>query len=116
MKKKLTIALLAMFVISAAAPTMAHRYRRAQNDHPMRLVAYVLHPVGIAVEYAVMRPIHELVSQPDLDIWFGHESSKVEEGTYYEWTHGDFEPSIAAEREQKNQQMKAEESEESGEA
>jgi hypothetical protein len=40
--------------------------------HPLRIAAYALHPVGFAVEWLLTRPIHALVSQPDLKNVFGH--------------------------------------------
>jgi hypothetical protein len=97
MKKKAIVALLAVLMLSFAASSNADRYQRNQSDNPFRLVGYVLHPVGIGLEYGVMRPIHWLVSQPDLDIVFGHQSHPQEDGTYFEWVHGDFSPSIAEE-------------------
>lgn len=97
MKKKALIALLSVVILSMAAPSMAHRYQRNTGDNPFRLVGYVLHPVGIALEYAIMRPIHWAVSQPDTDIIFGHEPEASERGKYWEWTHGNFAPSIAEE-------------------
>lgn len=42
------------------------------ESHPLRLVAYVLHPVGYTVEWLFMRPIHALVSQPELCPIFGY--------------------------------------------
>lgn len=98
MKQKLAVAVLALALVAVAIPASANRYRRGQSDNPMRLVAYVLHPVGLALEYGIMRPIHWVVSQPDLDIVFGHQARPDDEGTYFEWTHGDFTPSIKSER------------------
>jgi len=40
--------------------------------HPLRIAAYAFHPVGYAVEWLVTRPIHALVSQPELKKVFGH--------------------------------------------
>jgi hypothetical protein len=42
------------------------------DSHPLRLVSYALHPVGYTLEWLVMRPIHALVSQPELCPVFGH--------------------------------------------
>ena len=41
------------------------------DSHPLRLIAYVLHPVGYTVEWLVTRPIHALVTQPELQPVFG---------------------------------------------
>jgi hypothetical protein len=98
MKRNLAIAIFTVAALALVLPASAHRYQRSVNDHPMRLVAYVLNPIGIALEYAVMRPIHWGVSQHNLDIVFGHDPSVQENGKYFEWTHGDFSPSISKER------------------
>ncbi len=44
------------------------------QSHPLRLAAYVLHPIGFTLEWLVTRPFHELVAQPDLAPVFGHTS------------------------------------------
>src|SRR5215470_11293445 len=43
------------------------------QSHPLRIAAYALNPVGFAVEWLVTRPIHALVSQPELAQVFGHQ-------------------------------------------
>jgi len=42
------------------------------ESHPLRLAAYALHPLGYTVEWLFMRPIHALVSQPELCPIFGY--------------------------------------------
>jgi hypothetical protein len=42
------------------------------QSHPLRLLAYIVHPVGYSLEWLVTRPFHELVAQPDLAPVFGH--------------------------------------------
>ena len=42
--------------------------------HPLRIAAYLLHPIGYTLEWLVTRPFHELVAQPDLEPVFGHTS------------------------------------------
>jgi hypothetical protein len=101
-KHVLAGALLAVACLLIAVPASAHRFDRS-SYHPMRVVAYVLHPVGIAAEYVIARPIHYVVSQPDLDIIFGHQAYLNDEGTYFEWLHGDYEPSIKVEKREREQ-------------
>ena len=105
MKKKAFVAILAVLMLSVTVTAQADRYQRNTSDSPYRLIGYVAHPVGVALEYGVMRPVHWLVSRPHLDVIFGHKSHVEDEGTYFEWVHGDFEPSIAEEW-QKRQPMK----------
>ncbi len=104
---RLAAGLMVIAMLGLAVPADADRYRRGSGLPPLRIAAYVLHPVGIALEYGVMRPIHWVVSQPHLDIVFGHKASVEDDGTYFEWVHGDYSPSIAEER--KRQREAAEE-------
>ncbi len=89
-------ALVAMTLL--AAPLTAHRWERSQSDNPLQLVAWVLHPVGLAGEYVIYRPMHWLVSQSYLDIVFGHKSHPNDDKYFFEFKHGDFTPSIRDER------------------
>lgn len=102
MNKKALIALLALVLISISVPSRADRYNRSQGDNPFKLIAYVLNPIGLVAEYVVMRPIHWMVSQPCADITFGHQVEPEDAGKYFEWTHGDYSPSIVEEKAGKN--------------
>jgi len=67
----LTLGLLAVLL---AGPTTA-RAHDAYDDsesHPLRLAAYAVHPVGFALEWLVVRPIHFAVSNPRVEHIFGH--------------------------------------------
>jgi len=68
----LTALALAM-IFAVASPARAHDYDRENDGHLLRLVAYAFYPVGMGLEYGIMRPIHQLVSQPKLCVIFGHE-------------------------------------------
>ncbi len=43
------------------------------ESHPLRILGYLLNPLGFAAEWAIFRPFHCLVSQPGLDRVFGYE-------------------------------------------
>jgi len=102
MKRKLGVALAAAAVIVCAIPAFAHRYDRQNDGHPLQIVGWVVHPVGVALEYAIVRPMHRLVSSDDADIWFGHQAKPSDDGTYYEWLHGDYSPSIKKLRDERS--------------
>jgi hypothetical protein len=53
--------------------TGADEYDDSQS-HPLRLIAYIIHPVGYTLEWLVTRPFHELVAQPDLEPISGHDA------------------------------------------
>ena len=71
-EKLIVMALVIVLVLLFCAPTFAHPYYRGKSDHPLRYLAYLTHPFGMACEYLITRPIHWVVSQPDLDKVFGH--------------------------------------------
>ena len=40
-----------------ASPSLAEsRYKPSDAGHPVRIAAYVLHPVGVAYDYLILRP------------------------------------------------------------
>lgn len=53
--------------------TGADAYDDSQAN-PLRILAYIIHPVGYTLEWLVTRPFHEVVAQPDLEPIFGHDS------------------------------------------
>ena len=77
MKRAIITVLVVLIVTLSAGPTMAtsDRYDETQG-HPLRVVAYVLHPVGVALEWLIFRPIHYVVSRPALEPLFGHHPHK----------------------------------------
>ncbi len=86
MKNWFFAALVAVALAALPGTAQAHVYDRDDSDHPLRVVSYVVHPVGMAVEYAVLRPIHWLVSRPTVAPVFGHRPRpEVEECTYFEY-------------------------------
>ena len=62
----------------------AHDAYDDSESHPLRLAAYALHPVGFALEWLAMWPMHFVVSQPKLEPVFGH--------VPHENPFGDYEP------------------------
>jgi hypothetical protein len=66
-------ALLAVGFLLSATPVVADEFDDDTAGHPLRIVAYVLHPIGVAVEYLLFRPAHWLVSQEPMKTLFGHE-------------------------------------------
>lgn len=60
-----------MLLSSTTAPAYFDDYDDSQS-HPLRIAAYALNPIGYTLEWLVARPIHALVSQPELEPIFGH--------------------------------------------
>jgi hypothetical protein len=81
----LALALCAAFGLSVS-PAVAHDAYDDSESHPLRLAAYALNPVGFALEWLVMRPIHFFVSDPQLEPVFGH--------VPHESPYGDYKPYV----------------------
>lgn len=45
---------------------------RDDESHPLRIMAYAVNPIGVALEWAIYRPIHWAVSRPSTAPIFGH--------------------------------------------
>jgi hypothetical protein len=84
MKRKLLLIILAVFILSICTSLALGRdYKRGKDDNPVRVAAYVVHPIGMALDYAIMRPIHWVVKQTDLNKVFGSEHKP--EDTSFVW-------------------------------
>ena len=59
-------------VLLASSGARADEYDPKRAGHPLRIVAYVLHPIGVAVDYLVLRPAHWAVMHEPLRTIFGH--------------------------------------------
>lgn len=66
-------ALLCAVVLGLATPGFADEYDGESAGHPLRIVAYALHPFGVAIEYLLVRPAHWIVSHEPMKTVFGHE-------------------------------------------
>lgn len=77
--RKLIVLIAAMVVVMTSGATFAaERFGADAYDdsqaNPLRIAAYLIHPVGYTLEWLITRPFHELVAQPDLEPVFGHEA------------------------------------------
>ncbi len=59
--------------LAAASPVAADEYDPQRAGHPVRIVAYILHPVGVMLDVLIFRPAHWFGSLPVVDEFFGHE-------------------------------------------
>ena len=66
---------LLVFALGALTPSDAraddHDPQRA--GHPIRFLAYLVHPVGVALDWLIVRPAHWVVEREPFRTIFGHE-------------------------------------------
>jgi hypothetical protein len=63
---------LTLFLLALAAPSSAaDEYDSKRAGHPLRIVAYVLHPAGVILDTLIFRPAYWLGSHEPLRTLFG---------------------------------------------
>jgi hypothetical protein len=65
-------AALALVLVGSAA-ARGDEYDPQRAGHPVRIAAYILHPVGVVLDLMIFRPAHWIGSLPGVDKFFGHE-------------------------------------------
>ncbi len=65
-------ALLLCAALLVAAPAAADDHDSQTAGHPLRIVAYVLHPVGVVLDTLIFKPAHWLVHHEPFTTLFGH--------------------------------------------
>jgi hypothetical protein len=65
-------AVIGFALLVAAGAARADEHDPQRSGHPLRIVAYALHPVGVIVDTLVFRPAHWLVHHEPLRTLFGH--------------------------------------------
>jgi len=56
----------------------ADSYETSEAGRPWRIMAYLLHPVGVTLDYLIARPLHRILHLKPVDKLTGH--SKFTEG------------------------------------
>jgi hypothetical protein len=67
----------AIAALALATPAAADKYDPQEAGHPMRIVAYALHPVGVLLDLLIFRPAHWVGSHEPLASFFGHKPYKT---------------------------------------
>jgi len=62
----------AVACLGLAAPAGADDYDPQYAGHPLRILAYVVHPVGVAIDYLILRPAHWVGTREPFRTIFGH--------------------------------------------
>lgn len=82
MKQLFMALVVAAGLVAVPATGRAHDAYDDSQSNPLRLIAYGVNPIGYALEWLVMRPIHFVVSQPNLERIFGHTPHEAPFGDY----------------------------------
>lgn len=73
LRRSTAAALAAAAIVLAGAPAVADEYDPQRAGHPMRIVAYAVHPVGVVLDLLIFRPAHWIGSFRPIALFFGHE-------------------------------------------
>lgn len=70
------LAAVAALFLALALPraSAADQYDPLEAGHPLRIAAYIAHPVGVLFDYALMRPAFWIVQREPFKTIFGYES------------------------------------------
>ena len=61
-------------LVGLASPSLADEHRSEEAGHPLRIIAYAVHPIGVIVDTLVFQPAHWVVHRAEwLEVLFGHE-------------------------------------------
>lgn len=63
----------AFALLAVATPAAADEYDETYSGHPLRVIAYVLHPVGVILDTLIFRPLHWIGSHEPLKTLVGQE-------------------------------------------
>jgi hypothetical protein len=58
-------------MLLASVPAFAQEYDGKEAGHPLRIVGYVLHPVGVTLDYLILRPAFWVGSHEPFRTLFG---------------------------------------------
>ena len=87
--RKISVLLLSlMLMLVFSGPAVSHEVEPEEAGHPLRVAAYVLHPIGYVLYHAIINPAHSLISLPGASQVFGHEGDVSREGSSEGSAHG----------------------------
>jgi len=66
------LAVVALLLL-AAPVARADVHDPRSSGHPLRIIAYVLHPVGVVLDTLIFRPAHWVVHYEPFTTLFGHD-------------------------------------------
>ena len=70
-KARLLATVAALAMLALASPAAAEEYDETYTGHPLRIIAYVLHPVGVILDTLIFRPFHWIGSHEPIKTLIG---------------------------------------------
>jgi len=70
---RLLAAALGAALLAGASPALANEHDSHRSGHPLRVVAYLVHPIGVVLDTLIFRPAHWVVNWRPMGYLFGHE-------------------------------------------
>ena len=71
-RRSIASAVLALGLLALASPAAADEYDPKYAGHPLRILAYIVHPFGVALDYLLFRPAHWIGMHEPIKTIFGH--------------------------------------------
>lgn len=63
-----------LMLLASAAPAGDYsEYDDSHTGHPLRIIAYVVHPIGVILDYLIFRPTYWLFSHEPLETLVGQQ-------------------------------------------
>lgn len=73
MRARTAAAVLAAIMLSSTGPAAAESYDPKTSGHPLRVLAYIVHPIGVILDWVIFRPFHWLGSQEHVKTLVGQQ-------------------------------------------
>ena len=68
-----TAVVVAAALLAGATPSRAEEYDPERSGHPLRVIAYVVHPLGVILDTLIFRPLHWIGSHQPFKTLHGQE-------------------------------------------
>ncbi|MEE3329531.1 MAG: hypothetical protein VX246_01575 [Myxococcota bacterium] len=65
--------MVAVSLLSAPLAATADDYDSEKSGHPLRVIGYILYPVGLLIDTLIFRPAHWIGSHEPFETLFGHD-------------------------------------------
>lgn len=70
---KMAAGLLVALFLLGTGPAAAESYDSKRSGHPLRVLAYIVHPIGVILDTLIFRPFHWLGSKEPVKTLVGQE-------------------------------------------